>query len=213
MPTARDKMPEEYISEVLSFYYTERWWALDVPARTAESESIKSKLKAWRESSKALKAETYGSLRGDSDLIFWLMCKDPRELLVAKLMLEESLSGLAHFSQGLLSVYSEAAEKRQQGGDYFVAYPMSKTPDWYLLDKEESKRIVADHVNMAINSRHNNGIISCTTKSFGIADHEFVVIYEMPSLYEWVKVTEELRSATARKWITRETPILTGIRI
>ena len=48
---------------------------------------------------------------------------------------------------------------------------------------------------------------------FGIADYEFVVIYEIPNIFEWVAVTEELRSAEARKWITNEAPILTGIRM
>jgi len=206
-------MPEEYTSEVLSFYYTESFWELHDPSKSKKLDSIKLKLLDWAKSSKAIKAEMYGSLRGDSDIIFWLMCKDPKEISKAKQMLEGMLSGFASFKHGFLSIYSEAKAKGSENGEYFVAYPMSKTPEWYLLDKEESKRIVAEHVNIAVNSTHNNGIVSYTTKSFGIADHEFVVIYEIPSLYEWVKVTEELRSAKARKWITSETPILTGIKI
>ena len=60
---------------------------------------------------------------------------------------------------------------------------------------------------------NNKDILSYTTYSFGIGDQEFVVIYETDSLYSWMKVTEKLREVEARKWIIKETPILTGIRI
>ncbi len=207
-------MAKEYISEVLSFAYAPGWWAMEKDERESKLAELSSKLKSWGISSNAIKAGLYDSLRSDSDLLFWLMCEDPKKILAAKLMIEESLSGYVTGRTGFLSVYPSSKEKPgPDGKDYFVAYPMSKRPDWYLQGMEESKRIVADHVKIAVESSHNKGITSYTTKSFGIADYEFVVIYEIPDIFEWVAVTEELRSAEARKWITNEAPILTGIRM
>ncbi|MEM0154675.1 MAG: chlorite dismutase family protein [Methanothrix sp.] len=207
-------MANEYISEVLSFSYTQSWWSIKKEERASKLSQLSSKLKSWSISANAAKAESYDSLRGDSDILFWLMCRDPKMIIEAKLLIEEQLSGYATVKAGFLSAYQQSREKpNAEGKDYFVAYPMSKRPDWYLLDKDESKRIVADHVKIAMNSSHNGGINSYTTKSFGIADYEFVVIYEIPDIFEWVKVTEELRSAEARKWITNEAPILTGIKM
>ena len=207
-------LAREYLSEVLSFAYSKSWWSIKKEARASKLAELSSKLKSWRDSSNAAKAELYSSLRADSDVLIWLMCENPKDIAAAKLILKESLSKYAVWSTGFLSAYASAKEKDEPSGkDYFVAYPMSKKPDWYLLGKEESKRIVADHVKIAVESSHNKGITSYTTKSFGIADYEFVVIYEIPNIFEWVAVTEELRSAEARKWITNEAPILTGIRM
>ncbi len=72
---------------------------------------------------------------------------------------------------------------------------------------------MAEHVKIAVESKYNKGIVSYTTKAFGIADYEFVVIYEIPDIYDWVAVTEELRAAKARKWVTKETPIYAGIKL
>ena len=207
-------LAREYISEVLSFAYAKSWWALGKEERALKLSGLSSKLKSWGASPNVAKSELYNSLRADSDVLIWLMCEKPEELLAAKLMVEEYLSEYALSRAGFLSVYNSSKEKPEpEGKDYFVAYPMSKKPDWYLLGKDESKRIVADHVKIAVESSHNKGITSYTTKSFGIADYEFVVIYEIPNIFEWVAVTEELRSAEARKWITNEAPILTGIRM
>ncbi len=93
---------------------------------------------------------------------------------------------------------------------YFVAYPMKKSVDWYLLPFDEREKIMMEHINIAKNHPKNNGIRSYTTYSFGIGDYEFVVIYEIPNLSDWVEVVEKLREAKARKWITKEEPLLVG---
>jgi chlorite dismutase len=207
-------LAKEYLSEVLSFAYSRHWWSIKKEERVSKLAELSSKLRSWSTSSNAEKAGLYSSLRADSDVLIWLMCENPKDIAAAKLMLKESLSEYVVWGTGFLSIYTSAKEKDEpEGKDYFVAYPMSKKPDWYLLGKDESKRIIADHVKIAVESSHNKGITSYTTKSFGIADYEFVVLYEIPDIFEWVAVTEELRSAEARKWITNEAPILTGIRM
>ncbi len=99
----------------------------------------------------------------------------------------------------------------QEPLEYFVAYPMSKSPEWYLLDYDERKEIMMDHIRSAMSNPEQEGIRSYTTYSFGIGDQEFVVLYEVPDLAKWSHVTEKLREAKARKWISKETPILIGM--
>ena len=199
---------ETFISEVLAFKFEGDW-----TARKAKIKAGLSKLLADCASKPSfLKAKAYTSLRYDSDVIFWLMSKDPDEIAKAKAGIEELLAGAASISHGFLSVYRQSRQHEASGSNrFFVAYPMSKSPEWYLLDEAERKRIVADHVKVATSSPNNNGISSFTTESFGIGDSEFVVIYELSDIGKWVAVTEELRHVEARKWITNERPILVGI--
>ncbi len=204
---------EDYVSEVISFYLTKEWWQ----AKKSTRESIKKRLVELALSSSSedgvIKSVLYTSLRHDSDIIFWIMARDPDTVMHAKLAIEWLLSGFVVPSHGFISIYKLThAHKELDNAKYFVAYPMSKSSEWYLIDEEERKRIIAEHVKMAMESKHNKGIVSYTTQSFGISDHEFVVLYELNNIPEWVSVTEELRHARARKWITSETPILLGIK-
>lgn len=159
------------------------------------------------------KAEAYRSLRPGSDIIIWMMSKDADAIADLKEETGLILGANASIVHGFLSTYEMSREvKEPTSSKFFIAYPMSKSPEWYLKTEEERKRIVAEHVKIAINSEYNDGIASYTTESFGIGDSEFVVIYELGNIWNWVRVTEQLRHARARSWITNESPILVGIK-
>ncbi|MCL4371875.1 chlorite dismutase family protein [Candidatus Marsarchaeota archaeon] len=202
---------ENLISEVLSYSMDSTWWALNANKRKEVLENAALLLSSWKRKSNAAKAGIYASLRHDSDLIVWLMAPEAESILNAKAQIEKLFSKYGTHADGFLSVYAQGKERLPtKQHRYFVAYPMSKLPEWYLLGESERKAIVAEHVKIAVNSSHNNGVISYTTESFGIGDNEFVVIYELKDLPSWVSVTKELRSARARKWISNESPILVG---
>ena len=97
---------------------------------------------------------------------------------------------------------------------YFIAYPMKKSPEWYLLPFDERRRIMGEHIGVARKASEELGleVRSYTTYAFGIADYEFLVIYEAEDLALWARVVERLREAKARKWVVREEPVLTGVR-
>ncbi len=201
-----------FISEVLSFRFNADWWKLEGSRRNEVLVGLNAIIEKFSARGSIPKAAAYSSLRHDSDLIFWIMSKTPEEALEFKADVERQLSRYANSADGFLSVYeSKGKTKNSDDNKYFVAYPMSKDPEWYLLDEGLQKGIIAEHVKIAIGSKTNKGIISYTTSSFGIDDNEFVVIYELPSIPEWVLTTRELRGATARKWIRNEMPILVGI--
>ncbi|CAC11647.1 conserved hypothetical protein [Thermoplasma acidophilum] len=162
----------------------------------------------------------YRSYRTDSDVIFWYSSRNPDLMILAKERVQASMRPIAVSSFSSISIYDEspynAMNKKLEDSlrlpplRYFVAYPMSKTPDWYLLDFDTRKEIMHEHIKMALNHPDEKGIRSYTTYSFGIGDQEFVVLYEIPDIAAWSRVTEKLREARARKWIIKETPILLG---
>ena len=165
----------------------------------------------------------YESLRGDCDIIGWVSADDPSNILSFLKELNSIINGRGEIIHSFHSIYQRSPylknslkiEEQIQNSmkKFIIAYPMSKSNDWYLLPYEDRKRIMDEHIRTAMTDPNNKDILSYTTYSFGIGDQEFVVIYETDSLYSWMKVTEKLREVEARKWIIKETPILTGIRI
>lgn len=163
----------------------------------------------------------YKSLRNDVDLIFWYSSYQIEPLIKFKFKILEGMSGLVTNSFGSFSIYRESPYVKE-GEDllgtlkkeplpYFVAYPMSKENSWYQLDYEERKRIMAEHIGVALSHSDNRNIRSYTTYSFGISDGEFMVIYEVDNFSKWSNVTSRLREVRAREWIRNENPILTGM--
>ncbi|MHB8361354.1 MAG: chlorite dismutase family protein [Thermoplasmataceae archaeon] len=163
----------------------------------------------------------YRSLRHDTDFIIWMSSKDPVSIRDGMETIYSDVGHLGHTSFNLLSIYVKSPylknashieeDLKKKGMKYFVCYPMSKTPEWYLIDYNDRKKIMDEHIKTAMSHPMNTGIISYTTYSFSIADQEFAVLYEVDSLYKWMKIAEKLREVEARKWISKEEPVFTGI--
>ncbi|MGC8609201.1 MAG: chlorite dismutase family protein [Thermoplasmata archaeon] len=175
-----------------------------------------------REARKSLiNLRLYRSFRTDMDLLIWYSSDDLHAILSVKEKYASILGRYADSVYSSLSIYDQSPymngrkslrdNLNQEPLEYFVAYPMSKSPEWYLLDYDERKEIMMDHIRSAMSNPEQDGIRSYTTYSFGIGDQEFVVLYEVPDLVKWSHVTEKLREARARKWISKETPILIGM--
>jgi len=163
----------------------------------------------------------YLSVRSDSDLIFWYSSRKIETIEHFKRSLRSVLKDFSEPVYGMISLYEDspylkenedlASTLRHTPSKYFVSYPMSKAPEWYLLEYGKRKKIMAEHIGIAASHPENKGIRSYTTYSFGLGDQEFVVLYETDSLVGWSHVTAKLREAEAHKWVTREEPIFIGI--
>lgn len=197
------------LSNVLAYKLNHEWWALEVSKRREIASTI-SNIMAEARGNGAIKSDIYESLRYDCNIIFWLLTKDAESQVATKARIDKALGKYALIMYGFLSTYENKHQKEENSKDYFVAYPITKSPEWYLLSKEQRLEIMSEHISMATSDPSNNGINSYTTTSFGIDDNEFVVLYELNSIQEWVSVTQNLRSARARKWVTNERPILVG---
>ncbi len=163
----------------------------------------------------------YRSLRNDMDIVLWYASRKPEQLADFKAGMLEITRGMVSNTYGSFSIYRESPYLKP-GQDlmdtlkrdplpYFVAYPMSKENSWYQIPYEERKQIMAEHIGVALAHPDNRNIRSYTTYSFGIADGEFMVIYEVDDFSRWSNVTAKLREVKARQWITNEVPIITGI--
>jgi chlorite dismutase len=211
-------MVNEIFMEVLSLKLLPQWWGLS----RGERARILSGLKEVEQqvSERAISLKSYASLSPNSSIIYWLSADDTLPLEDFRVSTLSALRGYADESVYFFSIYKPSPYTvgnfdprgvlREKPLRYFVAYPMKKDVEWYLLPFNEREDIMREHIKVAREHPKNKGIKSYTTYSFGVEDYEFVVIYEIPSLPEWVEVVEKLREVRARKWITREEPIITG---
>ncbi len=96
---------------------------------------------------------------------------------------------------------------------FLVAYPMKKDPTWYLEPLEKRRRIMGEHIRIAVEATRSKPVNSITTYAFGIAHYEFLVIYEVDDVAHWIETVEALREAEARRWVVLEEPVVLGLRV
>ena len=201
---------------VIGFKLNSNWWKSSKADRSDILKALKGMFKDPGDGKTMVRAELYSSLRPDTDIILWLISSDSRTIVDFKAKVMKLISGVTDIRHGFLSLY-----RRNPGEDYkrtnngtankfFVAYPVKKMPEWYLLGREERSRIMAEHIATAVHGSKKDSIISYTTRSFGIGDADFFVMYELESLSDWVDIAEKLRSVEAHRWVSREDPILVG---
>ena len=92
---------------------------------------------------------------------------------------------------------------------FLSVYPFTKTPDWFLIDYKERRRLMIEHGEMG---REFPEILTNTVNSFGIQDQEFVVALEDDDPEQIIKMVQRLRAAEVRKWTALDTPIFLGNR-
>ena len=215
------KEPDPIYMEVFSLDFRPSFYRVSREQKENLLMEINQTLSAFRDGEVSLKL--YRSIRYDASFIVWLCTHSADRIGDLASALKTSSKGFVKIVMGLFSIYDESPylkkgvslddTVKEASGKYIVAYPMSKSNDWYQLPYEERKSIMAEHIGTALSHPDNKGIRSYTTYSFGISDSEFVVIYEVENLVSWSRVTQKLREVKARKWITSETPVLVGYRI
>lgn len=113
------------------------------------------------------------------------------------------------------SMYSKAKKSAQEldpfideRKPYFVIYPFSKTPDWYLKSREERQEMMNEHIRIG---KQYTSITQLLLYSFGMQDQEFVVAYEQTDLPLFSDLVYELRGTYARKYTLNDIPQITGL--
>lgn len=209
---------EIYIN-ILSFRFNPEFWKMERSLQDQLLQKNNELFDSYRE--RLINLRTYRSIRHDSDLLIWASSENPEELISLKESINREMSGKAEANHGMFSLYEHSPYLRADQPlseslkfpplKYFVAYPMNKSPEWYLVDSGQRKAIMSEHIRMATSDPDNKDIRSYTTYSYGISDQEFVVMYETDSLSRWSHVTARLREAKQREWVTKEYPIFVGI--
>ena len=93
---------------------------------------------------------------------------------------------------------------------YLFVYPFVKKREWYRLQFDERRRIMAEHFKIG----HKYPAITIHTGySFGLDDQEFVLAFEGDDPSQFLDLVEELRSSEASMYTQLETPIFTCRRV
>ena len=154
------------------------------------------------------------------DLLFWRMAPtvDALEISAAGLLraglgrwltVRHSLIGRIGPSQ-----YVRKPTDQEQSlfvGDrsrYLIAYPFTKSTEWYLLSKEARQGVMNEHMRVG----HEYPMVrQALAYSFGVDSQEFVVAYETDDLVAFGDLVRALRSTESRRSTVSDTPILLGI--
>jgi chlorite dismutase len=92
---------------------------------------------------------------------------------------------------------------------YLCVYPFVRTPEWYLLPREERAGMLREHGEIG---REYPDVHANTTSAFGINDWEWILAFEAAELDRIVDCIRALRDAQARRFTKEEVPFVTGIR-
>lgn len=159
--------------------------------------------------------------KAETTFMLWCRAQNPgnvqatlRDLLRTALAKYLTLT-YAYFGMVRNSPYSGRTGKPEQVMQnfsdrlpYFVLYPFTKTAEWHLLDFEQRKAMMGEHVKVGLAHQE---IRQCLLYSYGVDDYEFLVSYEMKTLEEFQDLVMEMRKTQGRKYTQVDTPTFTCI--
>jgi peroxiredoxin len=88
-------------------------------------------------------------------------------------------------------------------------YPFVRSYEWYLLDPEERRGMLAEHGMMA---REYPDVRANTVPCFSLNDYEWILAFEADELHRLVDLMRHLRGSRARLHTRVEIPFYTGRR-
>ncbi len=164
---------------------------------------------------------TYSTVgfRPDADLMLWLT--GPTADDVQRFLVEFRRTDIGHLLElswtfmGVVKPaeftadHAPAFVRGEAPRKYLCVYPFVRTPQWYLLPKEERAGLLAEHGAMG---REFPDVLANTTSGFGLGDWEWILAFETDRLDRLVDCIRRLRDANARLYTKEEVPFVTGIR-
>ena len=159
-------------------------------------------------------------LRADADYLVWWHAEEIEQLQAA-------YSGFRRTELGRASepVWSQTALHRPAefnkshvpaflaGEDpkpYICVYPFVRSYDWYLLEEDKRRALLAEHGKMA---RDYPDVRANTVPSFALGDYEWILAFEADELYRILDLMRHLRGSETRLYVREETPFYTGTRV
>ena len=98
----------------------------------------------------------------------------------------------------------------EEPGDYLCVYPFVRSYDWYLLEDQERRAILAEHGKQA---RTYPDVRANTIASFALNDYEWILAFEADELHRIVDLMRDMRATRARLHVREEIPFYTGPRL
>ena len=164
---------------------------------------------------------TYSTVgfRPDADLMIWIHGPTPQDVQRALVEFRRTAIGrLTDLTWTFMGVV-KPAEFTADHAPAFVngtppetflcVYPFVRTPEWYLLPREERGELLREH---GIVGREFPEVLANTTSNFGLGDWEWILAFEAEKADSLVDVIRRLRETKARLYTKEEVPFITGIR-
>jgi len=156
-------------------------------------------------------------LRADADLMLWLHAESSDDLQAAYHRFRST-----RFGRRLDPVWSQMALHRpaefnkshvpafladEEAKAYVCVYPFVRSYEWYLLEDNERRRLLAEHGQMG---RGYPDVRANTVASFALGDYEWILAFEADELDRIVDLMRHLRGSEARRHVREEIPFYTG---
>jgi chlorite dismutase len=190
--------------------------AEDLAEVTQEVEHL---VKAWEGRVELRGSYSTVGFRADADLMLWLVGPSPEDVQRFLVEFRRTIAGrLLDMTWTFMGVvkpaeftadHAPAFVKGTPPKRYACVYPFVRTPDWYLLAKEERGAMLAEH---GVMGREFPEVLANTTSAFGLGDWEWILCFEADEADMLVDCIRRLRDARARTFTKEEIPFVTGIR-
>ena len=156
-------------------------------------------------------------LRADADVMLWTHATTSEELQSAYHRFRRTAFGArldpvwsqmalhrpAEFNKSHVPAFLDDEEPKK----HVCVYPFVRSYEWYLLEDEERRAMLAEHGKMA---RDYKDVRANTVASFALGDYEWLLAFEADELYRIVDLMRHLRASTARRHVREEIPFYTG---
>jgi chlorite dismutase len=198
------------------FKATSAFHDLDADDAAQEVENL---FKEWDGSVTVRGAYSTKGFRADTDLMLWFVGPSPDAVQDALVAFGKTQAGRAlEISWTFMGVvkpaeftadHAPAFVKGDPPKRYISVYPFVRTPEWYLLPRDERSSMLREHGEAG---REFPDVLANTTSAFGIGDWEWILCFEADELDRIVDCIRRLREAEARRFTKEEIPFVTGIR-
>ena len=159
-------------------------------------------------------------LKADADLMVWLHGDTAEDLQKAlrRLRRTELLRTLLPV-WNVMGVHRDAEFNRAhvpgflrgvEAKGWLCLYPFVRTPEWYLIDEADRRKMLADHGRRGAAF---TGVIANTVAAFALGDYAWLLPLEADDPTELVDLMRDLRYTDARRFVKEEVPFYTGRRL
>ncbi len=94
--------------------------------------------------------------------------------------------------------------------DWITVYPFVRSYDWYILEPDKRRGILAEHGRAAVG---HPDVRANTVASFALGDYEWMLAFEAASLARIEDLMHKMRYTEARLHVREEVPFQTGRRV
>jgi hydrogen peroxide-dependent heme synthase len=191
----------------------------DPDERRDAAQEIENLTKAWEGRLDVRGTYSTVGFRPDADLMLWLVGSNPddvqRFLVEFRRTRAGDLLDLVWTFMGIVKPaeftpdHQPAFVRGEPPRKFLCVYPFVRTPEWYLLPKEERGALLAEH---GVIGREFPEVAANTTSAFGLGDWEWILAFEAERADAIVDCIRRLRDAKARLYTKEEVPFVMGIR-